>query len=160
MAASIRTESIGSESSGRRRGTRSVGGAARWTCTAEARTSGAFHAVHPRGTASVADVVEAARACAGADTRFVWADPAWLAEVLGDDVGQVFPMWDPEPGSSFMDVDSARAAAAGLPTRPLAETVRDVLTWDTSRGPDVPRPHGLSPERERELLASMGAQSA
>lgn len=126
---------------------------------AETGTGGAFSAIHPRHTATVADVVEAARAHARADTRFVWVDPGWLKEQLGDDAGDAFPMWDPDPASHFSELDGSRAAAAGLPSRAVAETVADTLDWDRSRGADAERPHGLAPDRERALLDAWRAPS-
>ncbi|HLU83210.1 MAG TPA: hypothetical protein VKZ43_07380, partial [Trueperaceae bacterium] len=47
---------------------------------------------------------------------------------------------------------SARATAAGLDTRPLSDTVADVLAWDNERGSPTLKA-GLSPEREAALLA-------
>jgi hypothetical protein len=75
------------------------------------------------------------------------------------------PMWLP-PGAlpthvGFQSRSSARAEAAGLRTRPLAETVARTVHWLGDRGPvqapstntglDRP-PVGLDPERERRLL--------
>jgi len=44
----------------------------------------------------------------------------------------------------------ARAEAAGLTARPLAETLADVLSWE--EGQDHPRGAGLSDDEERELI--------
>ena len=49
--------------------------------------------------------------------------------------------------------DPAKAVAAGLRCRPLAETVAATLAWDQERGqPDLHT--GLSAEMETELLAT------
>jgi 2'-hydroxyisoflavone reductase len=50
-------------------------------------------------------------------------------------------------------VPVAKAVAAGLTFRPLAETIADTLAWDKER--ELPRAEGvgLSREREQELLA-------
>lgn len=68
------------------------------------------------------------------------------------------PMWLPptDPGMrGFFQVDASRAAAAGLRTRPLADTVRDTLDWARARGADELRA-GLGREREAELAARYG----
>ncbi|MEQ1568148.1 MAG: NAD-dependent epimerase/dehydratase family protein [Myxococcota bacterium] len=114
---------------------------------AETGTGGTFNAVHPPRRVTIAEVLEAARAVAGADTTFVWPEPTWLLDALGDGRDAAFPMWAPDdPG--FHEVDGARAAAAGLRSRPIADTVRDV--WAAA---GVAPANGLSEQRERELLA-------
>jgi hypothetical protein len=46
--------------------------------------------------------------------------------------------------------------AAGMPVRPLADTIRDTLTWiDQPNGDAVYRTPPLSAEREAELLAKL-----
>ena len=125
---------------------------------AEQDVGGTLHAVHPRHTVTVRDVLEAARAAAGADTLIEWADPAWLAEALGEAAREAaFPLWDPDPASRWHALDGRRAAAAGLRATPIARTVADVLAWDRARGPDAARPNGLDPDRERELIAAWRA---
>ena len=52
----------------------------------------------------------------------------------------------------MFDLSTARAEAAGLVVRPLAQTVREMLAWLDERG-DVPLRTGLSPEREADLVA-------
>lgn len=107
---------------------------------AERGRGGTFHAV--RRASTVREVVQAA----GPATRFTWVDPDWLLDALGEERDRAFPLWAPEePG--FHALDPARALAAGLACRPIAETVRDVLAWD--RPPEL----GLTPERECLLLA-------
>lgn len=120
---------------------------------AEAGQGGVFDAVHPMHTTTLAQVLEHARAAAEADTTFRWIAPDPLEAALGEEeAAQAFPLWAPgEP--AFHALSGARAAAAGLISRPVAETVRDTWVWErTARiGPR----HGLSPERERELLARL-----
>ena len=64
------------------------------------------------------------------------------------------PLWLPpseQELAGFFQVDSSRAAAAGLRTRPLEDTVRDTLAWVDERGrPELTT--GLSREREAELI--------
>jgi 2'-hydroxyisoflavone reductase len=76
------------------------------------------------------------------------------------------PLWVPEEEHGIMAVSSARALAAGLTFRPLAETVRDTLAWQATRsGPagalqQTALKSGISRERERELLAAWRARGA
>jgi 2'-hydroxyisoflavone reductase len=55
-----------------------------------------------------------------------------------------------------------KALAAGLTFRPLATTVRDALTWYHAR-PAAEQEKlraGITPEREREVLAAWHAQQS
>jgi 2'-hydroxyisoflavone reductase len=63
------------------------------------------------------------------------------------------PLWVPREYAGMLEVDCGRAIAAGLTFRPVSQTIRDVLEWDSKRGePDLGA--GLKPERERELLSA------
>lgn len=120
---------------------------------AETAAGGTFSVVHPAGTATRADVLEAGRRAAGSDTVVTWADGAWLDRELGDDRDRAFPMWDPDE-RGFHRYDSSRAVGAGLENRPLTDTVRDTIAWDADRGEEAARPCGLRPAEERDLLAA------
>jgi len=58
----------------------------------------------------------------------------------------------------FSLADTSAAQAAGLRTRPLAETVRDLMAWVAESGVPEQRP-GLTLDREKELLAAWRAQA-
>jgi 2'-hydroxyisoflavone reductase len=120
---------------------------------AEGGRGGTFHAVHPLRSVRWVDVVQTARDVAGADTTPVWADPQWLHDQLGEQSGEAFPLWA-FGEEAFHQLDSTRAAAAGLPTRPLQDTIRDTLQWDRPLDPSdrMGGKHGLTPEKEEELL--------
>lgn len=63
------------------------------------------------------------------------------------------PLWIDDPAMrGFGTLDTARARAAGLRTRPLADTFRDVLAYEETR--TVPRAAGLTDEEERRVLAA------
>ena len=116
--------------------------------SAETGLSGTFNASSPPFP-----MRELLEACSG-DAAFTHVDEGWLVE---RDVGQwvELPLWidsrNPE-WRAFMETDVAKAVAAGLTIRPLAETARGAL--------EHARPVegvGLMPEREAELLAEWHA---
>jgi 2'-hydroxyisoflavone reductase len=88
----------------------------------------------------------------------VRADQEWLiaqgvAEFMGPDS---LPLWLYDPDwDGFSARSGARAVAAGLQRRPLAETLRDTLEWERGQGLDRERRTGISAGREVELLASL-----
>src|SRR4051795_9794607 len=132
---------------------------------AEHRTAGVYNATAPIGQATMRRVLEAAVTASGSDARLVWVPDDALA-TAGVEPWTEVPLWLPEadaPGT--WRVDAARAQAAGLRCRPVAETVADVWAWLQAGGPEAEgedwlSPHaasGLTPEREREVLAAARA---
>ncbi|MFF2271867.1 NAD-dependent epimerase/dehydratase family protein [Agromyces sp. NPDC058136] len=133
-----------------------------WTLDAVERgLAGAFNAVGDRSTFEA--FLDASREVAGHDGELVVADPAWLvehgvAEWSGPDS---LPLWIVDPSwRAFQDRSNAAARAEGFTPRPLADTLVDLLAWERAQGLDRPRGAGLSPERERELLAALRAVTA
>ena len=88
---------------------------------------------------------------AGADVT--WVDDAFLVE---HEVGEwmELPLWIETNGkfARLHEADVSRALAAGLRFRPLDETMRDTLALAS-----LTDEAGLTPERERELLAAWHA---
>ncbi|MFN8191352.1 MAG: NAD-dependent epimerase/dehydratase family protein [Nocardioidaceae bacterium] len=117
-------------------------------------TGGVFNAVRPAQPWSA--LIDAMAQVAPADTRLTWVDGAWLTG-LGID-GSDLPLWSEGRVDWESAVSPARAEAAGLRHRPLAETVRDTAAWATSDDVLVDGV-GLTPEREAELLARWAASS-
>jgi 2'-hydroxyisoflavone reductase len=116
----------------------------------ERRESGAFHAASPAPPFSWRQLLEAVRdAVAPEGTTLTWVDGPFL---LGAGVDEgTLPLWSAgDPDVLMMAADPAKAQAAGLTPRPLADTVRDTLAWTrTVEQPDTP---GLPADREAELL--------
>ena len=68
------------------------------------------------------------------------------------------PLWVPLPEyAGFSTRDSSAARAAGLVTRPLEATLKDVLAWELGRDQATSRRAGLSDEDERDLLDEIEA---
>jgi 2'-hydroxyisoflavone reductase len=138
---------------------------------AEAGASGPFNALGPAEPLTLEATLRGIAAAVGADARLVWAPEAWLLE-QGVEPWMGLPLWlaagaNPDH-AAFMVEPNARAVAAGLRFRPLAETARDTLEWSRSgqlvepadgRGLRFP-PAGIAPEREAELLAALRAGAA
>jgi 2'-hydroxyisoflavone reductase len=127
----------------------------------EERTAGAFNATGPIGGITAGEVLEACRTEAASDATLTWVDESFLLE---REVGEwmELPLWVAQAGESahLHTADVSRAAAAGLVTRPVAETVRDTLDWARSRNAPgagtaamSTEGVGLDPAKERKLLA-------
>jgi 2'-hydroxyisoflavone reductase len=108
--------------------------------------AGAFNAVRP--TLPWSELLEATAAVAPAGTTLTWVDAEWLIEqgVTGADL----PLWSEGVADWQSAMSPARAEAAGLRHRPLAETVRDTATWATDDR--LVDGVGLTTAREAELL--------
>ncbi|WP_130011744.1 NAD-dependent epimerase/dehydratase family protein [Serinicoccus sediminis] len=125
---------------------------------AEQRVDGAFNATGP--VAPLTDVLDAAREAAGAQVGVRPVAPARLAELgVNPWMGpRSMPLWIDDPAlRSFAALDTTRARAAGLRTRPVVETLRDTLAWEETR--QTPRAAGLTDDEEREIREVLDARA-
>jgi nucleoside-diphosphate-sugar epimerase len=125
---------------------------------AEQRLSGVLNAVGDAST--VHDVLSACVAATGTEQVFHEAADQWLIDQGVEPWTGVesLPLWLPESQyAGFMSRRNDAARAAGLELRPLADTVRAALAWETELGLDRDRRAGLTPARERELLTRLPA---
>jgi nucleoside-diphosphate-sugar epimerase len=125
---------------------------------AEAGTTGVYDAVGP--VVPFGEWLAQARELGGHTGPVVAADPAWLVEQgVEQYMGQEsLALWLAEPGYAGWSARSGAAArAAGLTHRPRRDLQADTLTWERELGLDRPRKAGLSPARERELLAALAS---
>ena len=101
-------------------------------------------------------VLDAATAATGNDARPVWMTEAFLLE---NEVTpwMDLPMWLPEEAKGMMQVSVARAEDAGLTTRPLEDTIADLLDWH--HGDPDKMALGLKADKESELLAKWAGNS-
>src|SRR5712691_2458451 len=122
--------------------------------------SGAFNAVSQPGLATMQSLLEAAKAVIGSDARLVWVTPK-VIEAVGIAAWTELPIWAPPGGEAagLHDGDVSAAFAAGLTCRPVEQTVADTWAWLQAEGDPPSHPgrpgHGVDPEREREVLASL-----
>jgi 2'-hydroxyisoflavone reductase len=148
-----------------------------WLVTlAEQGTAGAFNAVGPTPPARWGEVLETCVQAAGKPAELVWVPADWLEK--NGAAEDAFPIWIAPAGkyAGFHRWNNARAAAAGLTMRPLADTVKALLDWfpgeierrvavtkqltEAAKGKGQPPPPdptalraGPPPAREKELLA-------
>ncbi len=130
---------------------------------AQAGITGTFNSVSQPGLATMGSLLAAAVEATGSSARLVWVTPE-LIEKAGLAPWTELPVWVP-PDSELAGLhtgDVAKAYAAGLACRPVRETVADTWAWLQREG-DPPAPagrpgHGLDPDREREVLASLPDQ--
>jgi len=128
---------------------------------AETKTAGVFNGTGPETPLTMDRYLETCREVGGAEAKLVWMDEAFLLEQKVGPFSEM-PLWVPEQFHAFQSVSVARAVAAGLVYRPLADTVRDTLEWARSLppGPRMFRTHGVSippamtRERESQVLAA------
>jgi 2'-hydroxyisoflavone reductase len=112
---------------------------------------------------SFGELIAACKQGTGSDATPVWVSDEHLL-AAGVEPYHELPLWLPdEPDNRvFYSFSNARARAAGMQLRPLAETARDTWEWLSAvRAGDVPPPVtggyaalGLAPEREAELIRS------
>jgi len=122
------------------------------------RTLGVFNADGKGGALTIGALLDACKKVSKSDARFVWADETFLAQ-RGISFYRDMPVWAP-PGGDYIglgQISSAKAQAAGLHYRPLAETVKDTLAWykaDPAAEKTLLKA-GLTPKRETDALKAL-----
>jgi 2'-hydroxyisoflavone reductase len=131
------------------------------TCLVSARVTGTFNVCG--APSSFGELIAACAAGTGSDAK-----PTWVSEQLllaeGIEPFDDLPLWLPdEPEGRASDaLSNARARAAGLVLRPLAETARDTWEWLRAvRAGELPAPtlagfvaRGLNAARETAIIRS------
>jgi nucleoside-diphosphate-sugar epimerase len=122
---------------------------------AERRTAGIATAGGP--THTLAEHLEAVRGVTGFTGSWEVAGEDWLEEhgVEAWMGPRSLPLWLPAESIGLNAHDLSRAAALGLRTRPLAETLADTLAWELAEPGE--RRAGLGDADERELLAELAS---
>lgn len=127
------------------------------TCLAGG-VSGPVDVISSSGHATTAGLLQACVQATGSDVELVWVGEDELA-AAGAEPWTHLPCWVPEHGdfAGFLEVNTSRAARAGLVCRPVAETVADTWAWMQREPLPAQRPdrdvHGLPEAIEGDLLA-------
>jgi 2'-hydroxyisoflavone reductase len=135
---------------------------AEWTIRmAEQRAFGTFNATGPDYPLSTAAMLHGIRATNDAGAKLTWVASDFL-EAHEVHPWSDLPVWVPAQGdgAGFARRNIARARAAGLAFRPLADTARDTLDWYEAQPAErkAKLKAGLDPAREQELLAAWHAK--
>ena len=131
---------------------------------AEDGVTGVMNATGPRAPLTMGEMLGAIRAVMpDTDAHFTWADADFLAEqkVRG---WSDMPVWIPPRGETagFARRSIARALAKGLTFRPLADTVRETLTFYDQQTEErkAQLRAGIAAAREQEVLTAWRAVAA
>ncbi len=125
-----------------------------WTLAMmEQDATGIYNATGPDYTLTLGKILETCREVSGSGAHLEWVSDTFLQENDAASTS-LLPFYIPASAGmpGLMTASIAKAVAAGLTFRPLAETIQDTLDWDKTRPADEPRKVGMSLERERELL--------
>jgi 2'-hydroxyisoflavone reductase len=130
---------------------------AQWTIRMiEQRAAGIYNATGPASPMGMGEMLAGISTALDSDAQFTWADAEFLRK-RNVAAWSDMPVWiRPQGSSAAMPRTSIKKAlAAGLTFRPLEETARDTLAWFKTLPEDrrTKLKAGLSPERERALLA-------
>ncbi|MET1134228.1 MAG: NAD-dependent epimerase/dehydratase family protein [Aeromicrobium sp.] len=121
---------------------------------AERRVDGVFNATGP--TTDLRSVLDLAARVADSSARPRPVSAERLRELgIGHWMGPAtLPLWIDDPDwRGFATMDTRRARAEGLVTRPLEDTLADALAWEETR--TEPRRCGLTDDEERRVLATL-----
>jgi 2'-hydroxyisoflavone reductase len=135
---------------------------AEWTIRmVESRTFGVFNAAGPDYGQTMQEMLLGIRAATTAGAKLHWVPTPFLREHKVQPWSDM-PAWVPaEPDTlGFSTRSVKRAIAAGLTYRPLAQTALDTLAWFATLPADrqAKLRTGISPEREKEVLAAWNAR--
>jgi len=120
-------------------------------------TSGTFNTVSRPGHTTMGELLDTAAAAVDGTPELVWVPPE-LIEANGIQPWTELPIWLPPTGelAALHDGDVTAAHAAGLRTRPIADTVAATWSWLKAEGwPDRSAARaaiGLDPAVEQQVL--------
>jgi 2'-hydroxyisoflavone reductase len=123
----------------------------------EQKIVGRYNCCGPTNPADMAELVYGCKAVSGGDAEFTWVPASFCAEQGLAPWGHL-PVWAPGEGevAGINTVNCSKAIAAGMRSRPLADTVRDLYAWWDGQ-PDERRARvraGMPREQETKSLAA------
>jgi len=128
---------------------------AEWTVRmVEAKQTGVFNATGPDYPLTMERLLQESKRVSASEAHFTWVSEEFL-QAQGATPWTEVTLWMPEAGNEgFATINVNKAIAAGLTFRPLSDTVRDTIAWDSSRRTETVRRNGIKPEREQAWLAA------
>lgn len=119
----------------------------------EAGQMGVYNATGPAEPLTMGGILEACKRASNSNATFTWVDEAFLLAENVQPWSQV-PLWIPETPEEdgFNAINIEKAVGAGLTFRPILETARDTLAWDSTRPAGEERQAGLAADDEARLL--------
>lgn len=120
--------------------------------------TGTFHAVAPEPPYTFGEMLsDVASVVAPAGTTLTWVAGDWLLEQ--GESGATIPLWEAgDPWAAVNAASPAVARAAGMPVRPVRESVAHLVEHLRREPPAGPGP-GLPRDREAALLAGWHART-
>jgi|KBSSwiStaDraftv2_1062776.scaffolds.fasta_scaffold214280_2 2'-hydroxyisoflavone reductase len=131
---------------------------AAWMVTLlERGAGGTFNATGPAQPLAIGRCLERIAAAVGGNAKLTWVSESFL-DAQGVEPWMQLPLWLHAADQPMMMASIERARAEGLTLRPLEDTARDTLAWDTARAArDRPASPVITPEREADVLEAWGA---
>jgi 2'-hydroxyisoflavone reductase len=129
---------------------------------AERRGTGTYNATGPETRLAMSTLLDACKRESDSDVEFTWVSEQFLNDhevKAWSDLPLYVPPGDPS-FANFLAADCRKAIAAGLRFRPLAETIRDTLSWAATRPAGHTWKAGITREREQALLESWASSSS
>lgn len=122
---------------------------------AERKQTGIFNTVGPNYILTMQQLLDKCNKITGNKSNFTWVSEEFLIE------NETFPpLWLPKKWVGLSQVSNQKAISAGLTFISLAETIKDTLSWHTTRPKDYKLKTGLTTEREKELLSTWHRQKS
>ena len=116
---------------------------------AESASVGTYNATGPPSPLTFQQLIEHCQSVSGKYAPLTWVDDTFLLN-QGIKPFAGLPLWLPEVHHGFFAINSQRAFSTGLTCRPLIDTARDTLAWDSASSGQ--KRIWLTSEREQELL--------
>ncbi|MBW7933090.1 MAG: NAD-dependent epimerase/dehydratase family protein [Gemmatimonadaceae bacterium] len=133
---------------------------------AEARAFGTYNVIGPEKPLTIAEMLYGVKAVSATPGRFTWVPWEFLQEQKLRPWRDI-PVWQPPYGrtAGYQRRSAAKAIAAGLTFRSLADTAKTTLDWHRTR-PQAEQEatlrgavNGLDMKREAEVLAAWHAKA-
>jgi 2'-hydroxyisoflavone reductase len=134
---------------------------AEWTIRmVENGEAGIYNVTGPAKPFGIGGMLDGMKAALHSEAKFTWVPSDFLGRQKVEAWSDM-PVWTGEE-SGMARTNISRALAKGLTFRPLTETTHDTLAWFKTLAPErqAKLRAGLSPEREKEVLAEWHKQHA